>query len=89
MTTYDQRQEKSRLLCEKLIKRIGEAATAVPVGHWPPIADAPSAEFMEALTAWEVDPSDVTMARVTDTYGRVIDAWRIAGAEFTAERSEA
>ena len=69
MTTFDERQQKGKQLCQKLVERIGEVAAAVPLGNWPPIADAPSAAFMVALTAWEVDPSDVAMARVTDTYG--------------------
>ena len=89
MTSYDQRQQKSQVLCDKLMERIGEVAAAVPLDHWPPIADAPSAEFMAYLTAWEVDPSELTMRRVTDSYQSVIEAWRTASSEFTAERSEA
>ena len=89
MTTFDQRQKKGTQVCLKLMERIGQVAAAVPLGHWPPTADAPSAAFVVALSAWEVDPSDRTMQRVTDTYGCVIDAWRIAANEFTAERSEA
>ena len=42
---------------------------------------------MVALTAWETDPSDLTMQQVTNTYESVIEAWRTAAAEFTAERS--
>ena len=89
MTSYYQRQQKAKEVCEKLVDRIGEVAASVPLGHWPPIADAPSAAFVVALAGWEADPSDATMARVTDTYGQVVEAWRVAAAEFTAERSEA
>lgn len=89
MTTFDQRQEKSRLLCERLMERIGEVAPEVPLDHWPPIADAPSAAFVIALSNWERDPTDLTMAEVTDAYGAVVQVWRTANAAFTAERSEA
>ncbi len=89
MTTYDERQQKGLDVCQKLTERIGEVAAAVPLGYWPPIADAPSAAFMDALSAWEIDPSKFTMQRVTVTYGCVIEAWRVAASEFSAERSEA
>ena len=85
--TFDERQQKGRQLCEKLVERIGEIAAAVPLSHWPPIADAPSAAFMAALTAWEVDPTNLTMQRVTDTYESVIEAWRVAASEYSAERA--
>ena len=87
MTTFDQRQLKGREVCQKLMERIGEVAAAVPLGHWPPIADAPSAEFMTALSAWEIDPSDLTMQRVSDAYDNVLDAWRQAAAEYATERA--
>ncbi len=83
--SYGQRQETGRQLCERLMERIGEVAAAVPLGHWPPIADEPSSAFMVALTAWEVEPSDVTMQRVSATYESVIEAWRIAAIEYIAE----
>ncbi len=85
--SYGQRQETGRQLCEKLMERIGQVAAAVPLGHWPPIVDAPSAEFMTALSAWEIDPSDLTMQRVSDAYDDVLDAWRQAASEYTAERA--
>ncbi len=85
--SYGQRQETGRQLCEKLVERIGEVAAAVPSSHWPPIANAPSAAFMVALTAWEADPSDVTMQRVSESYDNVLDAWRKAAAGYTAERA--
>ena len=84
---HGQRRETGRQLCEKLVERIGEVAAAVPLGHWPPIADAPSAEFMTALSGWEIDPSDLTMQRVSDAYDDVLDAWRQAAVEYTAERA--
>ena len=85
--SYGQRQETGRQLCEKLVERIGEVAAAVPLGHWPPIADAPSAEFMTALSAWEIDPSDLTMQRVSDAYDDVLGAWRQAASEYATERA--
>ncbi len=87
MTSFDQRQQKGTQVCLKLMERIGEVAATVPLGHWPPIADAPSAAFMDALSAWEIDPSNFTMQRVTDTYQSVIEAWRVAASEYSAERA--
>lgn len=71
------------------MERVGEVAVSVPLGHWPPIVDAPSAAFVVALSNWERDPTDLTMAEVTASYGDVVQAWRTANADFTAERSEA
>ena len=85
--TYAERQETGRQLCLKLTERIGEVAAAVPIDHWPPIADAPSAEFMAALTAWELAPSDSTMQRVSEAYEAVIEAWRTAAIEYVTDRS--
>ncbi len=85
--SYEQRQETGRQLCLKLTERIGEVAAAVPLDHWPPIADAPSAAYIVALTAWEADPSDVAMHRVSEAYESVIEAWRIAAIEHAAERA--
>ena len=91
MATYDERQLEGREVYEKLVRRIAEV---VPPGinHWEPafeIDDGPCAAFMLALSALEADPSDRTMARVTAAYGRVIEAWRVAAAEYSAEKSEA
>ena len=83
--TYEQRQETGRQLCWKLMERIGEVASAVPLDHWPPVADAPSVAFLVALTAWELAPSNRTMQRVSKTYEAVIEAWRIAATEYTTE----
>ena len=83
--TYVQRQETGRRLCRKLMERIGEVSAAVPLDHWPPIANEPSAAFIVALTAWEVEPSDIAMQRVSETYESVIEAWRMAAIEYTAE----
>ena len=58
------------------------------IGHWDrcwEVVDAPSVEFMTALSAWEIDPSDVTMQRVSDAYDAVMAAWSVAVAEYAAE----
>ena len=83
--TYDQRQAKGKILCEKLT---GHVAVIAPtgIGLWDrawEIVDSSSATFMNLLSAWEIDPSDATMARVSDAYDAVLDAWRFAAAEFT------
>ena len=89
MTTFDQRQQESKQLCQRLMARIGDVASAVPIAHWPPIVDEPSVAFMVALSAWEIDPSDLTMECVCAAHDGVLEAWRIAAHEFTTERSEA
>ena len=87
MTTYDERQAKGKILCEKLA---GQVALIAPtgIGRWDrcwAVVDAPSGEFMTALSQWERDPSDVTMQRVSDAYDAVMAAWRIAVSEYVAE----
>ena len=85
MTAYEQRQRKGREVCEKLVQRIGEVAPT-GIGFWAEawmIVDGPSADFMLALSSWEADPTVESMARVTETYERVVRAWRQAGLEFT------
>ena len=89
MTAYGERQARGKILCEKLA---GQVATITPAGielwdrAWE-IVDGSSATFMIALSAWEIDPSDLTLERVTAAYDAVLDAWREAAAEFTAERT--
>ena len=87
--TYAERQAKGKILCEKLAGHVAEIAPT-GIGLWDrawQIVDGSSATFMDALAAWEVDPSDITMRRVHDAYDLVLESWRVAAAEFTAERS--
>lgn len=51
------------------------------------IVDAPSAEFLIALSAFESDPCPKSRARVDATTGRLIEAWRDAAAQFELERA--
>ena len=91
MTTYEQRQSKGKILCEKLTEAVAQIAPE-GIGRWDrawEIVDESSATFMNALSTWEVDPSDVAMQRVSDAYDGVLDGWRRAAAAFVAERSEA
>ena len=84
----DERREKARLLCEKLIERTAEVAPDGLAG-WDRIwafTDGPWATFMIALTSWESDPCDATLRRTSDAYDAVLSAWRAAAAEF-AERT--
>ena len=85
--TYDQRQAKGKILCQKLAEAVASVAPK-GIGRWDrcwEVVDGPSAEFMTALSAWEIDPSDVTMQRVSDAYDAVMAAWRVAVAEYTTE----
>ena len=83
--TYEQRQAKGKILCEKLA---GHVAVIAPtgIGLWDQvwgIVDCPSANFMAGLSAWEIDPSDATMQAVSDAYDLVLESWRFAALEFT------
>ena len=89
MSVYQERQAKGKILCEKLADQV---AVIAPTGidRWGrcwQVMDAPNATFVIALSAWECDPSDLTLGRVTAAYDAVLDAWREAAAEFTAERT--
>ena len=85
--TYDQRQAKGKILCQKLVEHVGRMAPE-GIGRWNrswEIVDGPSAEFMALLTAWEIDPSDMTMGRVSAAYDLVLAAWEEAGRAFERE----
>ena len=85
--TYDQRQAKGKILCQKLVEHVGRLAPE-GIGRWNrawEIVDTPSAEFMALLTAWEIDPSDMTMERVSAAYDLVLAAWEEAGRAFERE----
>ncbi len=87
MTTYDQRQAKGKILCEKLADHVAVIAPK-GIGLWDrawEIVDGSSATFMNALSAWEIEPSNVTMQRVSVAYDAVMAAWRVAVAEYTTE----
>lgn len=89
--TYEQRQAKGKILCEKLSEAV---AHIVPegIGRWDrawDIVDGSSATFMAALSAWEIDPSDATMQQVSEAYDLVLEAWRFAAAEFTTDGAAA
>ena len=87
--THGERQAKGKILCEKLTEAVAYIAPE-EIGRWDrtwQIVDAPGAEFMTALSTWELDPSDVAMQRVSDAYDAVMAAWRLAVAEYVVERS--
>ena len=83
--TYAERVETGRRLCWKLMERIGEFISAIPADYWPPIVGAPSVAFMDALFAWEKNPSDASMRAVSQAYDALIEAWRVAAIEYTTE----
>ena len=92
--TYGQRQETGRQLCWKLMERIGEVAAAVPLDHWPPVADAPSAAFVVALTAWELARHGVPSRVIVDgaaawLIGRRSVAAALVGADRIAANGDA
>ena len=81
------RAQAARKLCEQLATDV--AAIAPPgIGGWPAawdIVDAPSAELMVALTAWEATGRDEDRARVREWYNRVLAAWQEAARQYERE----
>ena len=89
MSEYAERQEKGRLLCQKLAEAV---ATMAPkgIGRWDrcwEVVDVPSGEFMVALTVWEAEPSDEAALQVSNAYDAVMAAWRVAAFEYTTEKA--
>ena len=81
--TYELRQEKAHTLIGLLASRIAEMAPE-DIHRWPGagITDGPTATLLIALTAWEVDPSEATRARVTTAYAAVLKAWTRAAMKY-------
>lgn len=81
------RAEAVGKLCDQLATDV--AAIAPPgIGHWPAawdIVDAPSAELMVALTAWEATGLEEDRARVRVWYDRVLAAWKEAARSYGRE----
>ncbi len=85
--SYASRQEKGRLLCQKLAETVAHIAPT-GIGRWDrcwQIVDPPSAGFMLALSAWETSPSNDAAMDVSSAYDDVLDAWRQASSEYTTE----
>ena len=85
--TYDERQAKGKILCQKLFTQVGLMAPE-GISHWDrawEIADPAQAHFWVMLTAWEADPSDLTMQRVSDAYDGVLEAWKEAARQYERE----
>ena len=83
--SYATRQEKGRLLCQKLAEAVASIAPK-GIGGWDrvwEIVDGPSAEFMVALSGWETNPTDELRLRVSNCYDGVLAAWRQADVEYT------
>ena len=87
--SYADRRERGRILCQKLAEAVANIAPR-GISHWDrcwEVVDGAGAEYMTVLSAWEIDPSDVTMQRVSDAYDEVLDAWRTAAGEYTTEKA--
>jgi len=83
--TYEQRQAKGKVLCEKLASYVAVIAPK-GIGRWDrcwEFVDAPSVEFMLSLSAWETSPSDEAALKVSNAYDGVMQAWREAAGEYT------
>lgn len=85
MTTSDRRRRSNRV-CEKFN---AEVAEIIPAGfaQWDEgwsMVDPAVADFVAALTAWDSEPNQKTMAAIRRTYASGIEAWRAAAAAFNA-----
>lgn len=88
--TPGERRERGTRLCARLAE---DVASIVPagIGAWDEtwrIVDPADASFMEALVAWESDPSKEALDRVRSAYRGVLCAWRSASAAFERQRAE-
>ena len=83
MTSYEQRQARSRELSAWLRGRIDGLAPK-EADRWDSdsweLVDGASAEFVVALANWEADPSDATIQSVSVACDRVLDAYHTAAA---------
>ena len=82
-----ERRIRGKELCRRLCAEVAEIAPP-GIGRWEPAREitAPSdAAFVEALTAWEVDPGPATLASVRRAYRDVLDAWRRASADYARQ----
>ena len=83
--SYTTRQEKGRLLCQRLAEAVASIAPE-GIDGWDrawEIVDGSSTEFMLALSSWETAPTDELRLRVSDCYDDVLAAWTQAAAEYT------
>ncbi len=86
----DERRRRGTELCKRLA---AEVATLTPpgIGAWPrawEIVAPADAAFLIAVVAWESDPGERAKGKLRERHVAVLDAWRRAGAEFLAERTE-
>ena len=74
-------RERTRIVCERVTRRIGEVVPA-GLGRWDPawsMVEAPSDSFLDALRAWGALDTPVTRERLQETADELVRAWRRAG----------
>ena len=68
-------------VCKSLTRLVGEIAPK-GIGHWDRawdiVADA-DVEFVQALLAWEREPTVEAQARVQVAFNAVLEQWQFAG----------
>ncbi len=82
----DDLYERGTLICGRLTEAVNRMAVE-GMGRWErtwEIVDPPTAEFWDALSAWEADPNDRTADRVRSTYQIVLKMWQQAVTEYAA-----
>lgn len=84
---YTERQERANELCEQVA--IAVSIISPPgLERWKFVwefVDAPNAEFLLALSAWESDPTNEAACAIDRAYGALCNAWRLASAAFLSE----
>lgn len=88
--TIAERRERGTELCLRLTARV---ADLVPrgIGRWDEtwrIVGPADAEFMAALTSWEVSPNPGDKERIRSAHDAVLAAWRYAVAEYEQAKAE-
>lgn len=81
------RGERSRVVCERLARRIHEVAPD-GLGRWDPaleIVREPSDAFLDALDRWLDTDTPENRADLQDGADALVRAWREAGRRWEAE----
>ena len=89
MMAPHERADRARLLCERLHREVSDfTPPGLSREDWAWEAAAPAdAEFMETLSAWQADPTELARLRVRDTYFAVVSVWRESAARYLEEKA--
>ncbi len=58
------------------------SSARIPIEFSQAFVEGPSAEFLMALTSWDVDPSEATWRKLRNAHGAARDAWTEAAEAY-------